>query len=52
MEFPIPMRGNEISLGEPETVDGVKFPIPMRGNELRLPGKSISSMVVPDPHEG
>ena len=54
-EFPIPMRGNELSMPaiiSPIVWDRDRFPIPMRGNECYEVSAAASDPGVSDPHEG
>ena len=50
--FPIPMRGNEDSVLELDSVAARGFPIPMRGNEFGSLEGEAPGLPVSDPHEG
>ena len=50
-QFPIPMRGNEMSLTR-RTARAQLFPIPMRGNEHNVRIVVRHTAEVSDPHEG
>ena len=52
LQFPIPMRGNELRDGGLNGFRDRRFPIPMRGNERAVQEITPQGRKVSDPHEG